>query len=68
MRLKFIKLIPKEGFAVVCAESKPLFAAEAADCKVYTYGFSDDCDFIAKTYSTRKTKLVSRCITMTDSY
>lgn len=46
---KFIKLIPKEGFAVVCAESKPaLFAAEAADCKVYTYGFSDDCDFIAK--------------------
>ncbi len=46
---KFIKLIPKEGFAVVCAESKPaLIAAESADCNVYTYGFSDGCDFQAK--------------------
>lgn len=46
---KFVKLIPKEGFAVVCAESKSALAAvENADCRVYTYGFSDDCNFTAK--------------------
>ena len=32
----------------MCGSKPALFAAEAADCKVYTYGFSDDCDFIAK--------------------
>ena len=48
-------------------KAKPaLFAAETADCKV-AYGFSDDCDFIAKDIQYKENKLVSRCITMTNS-
>lgn len=46
---KFINLIPEEGYAVICAESEyALKATEDAKCSIYTYGFSDNCNFQAK--------------------